>query len=54
MTEESERRKREGEEVGEVTDEESAEQWLVEKKGEEYTEWQQRGNSPRKAAFISR
>lgn len=32
MTEESERRKRKGEEVGEVTDEESAEQWLVEKK----------------------
>lgn len=35
MTKESERRKREGEEVGEVTDEESVELWLVggEKKG---------------------
>lgn len=54
MTEETERRKREGEEVGEVTDEESAEQWLVKKKGEKYTEWQQRGNSSRNAAFISR
>lgn len=31
MTKESERRKREGEEVGEVTDEESVELWLVEK-----------------------
>lgn len=35
MTKESERRKREGEEVGEVTDEESVELWLVggEKRG---------------------
>lgn len=32
MTKESDRRKREGEEVAEVTDEESVEQWLVEKK----------------------
>lgn len=55
MTKESERRKREGEEVGEVTDEESVELWLVggEKKGEEYTEWQQRGNSSRNSAFIN-
>lgn len=49
MTEESERRKSKGEEVGEVTDEESVELWLVEekKKGEEYMQWQQRGNSSR-------
>lgn len=39
MTEESERRKREGV----VTDEESVELWLVQEEGEEYTEWQRRG-----------
>lgn len=32
MTKESERRRKEGEEAGEVTDEESVELWLVEKK----------------------
>lgn len=49
MTEESESRKKEGEEVGEVTDEESAELWLVEKKGKN-TESGRRGGN---AAFIS-
>lgn len=54
MTEESERRKREGEEVGEVTDEESVELWLVEKKRKNTQSGRQRGNSSRNAAFIRR
>lgn len=47
MTEESERRKREGEEVGEVTDEESVELWLLEKKGKNTRSGSRGGNSSR-------